>query len=167
MSRIGVTIGVAIVAGVLVAAASHGWLGGGRQPDKTADTEQRGPHGGRLLVAEDFALEVMVSGEGVSPKFRVYALTLDQKPIQPSAVQLRAVLDRSIGGSVERITFVPEANYLKSTSLIAEPHSFIVRMTVTYRGLSHYFTYDHIESGGHVTQGPADGPRTSPTPGKK
>ena len=145
MTRIRVIVGAAILAGVLISAAVHGWLGDWGRRDKADVTEARGPHGGRLLVAEDLAVEVMISGERASAKFRMYAFTLDQRPIPPSEVQLRATLERS-DGSTERITFVPEADFLTSSSVIAEPHSFIVRMTVTYRGLSHSFRYEQLET---------------------
>lgn len=146
MARRRVMIGIAVVAGALVAVAIQGWLAGGRRPNKIGETEPRGPHGGRLLVAEDLALEVIVAWEGVSPQLRMYPITFDARPIPPSEVQLTATLERS-NGSTGRITFVAEADFLKSTSLIAEPNSFIVRMTVTYRGLSHSFRYEHSEGG--------------------
>lgn len=145
MTRLRVIVGAAILAGALLSAAIHGWLGdrGGR--DKTDATESRGPHGGRLLVAEDLALEVVTSGERRSAQFRMYPFTLDRRPIPPTEVQLRATLERS-GSLTERITFVPEGDFFKSTSVIAEPHWFIVRMTVTYRGLSHSFRYEQLET---------------------
>jgi cobalt-zinc-cadmium efflux system membrane fusion protein len=49
------------------------------------------------------------------------------------------------GGRIDRIGFEPQADYLRSTSTIEEPHSFEVRITATEGGRTHTFAYESLE----------------------
>ena len=53
-----------------------------------ADTYERGPHGGRMLIDGPFAVELAIFEQGVPPEFRVWT-TLSGQPIAPQDVQLR------------------------------------------------------------------------------
>ena len=49
---------------------------------------ERGPHNGRLLEQDNFAVEVTIFEAGVPPEFRVY-LYEDDKPLPPTAASVR------------------------------------------------------------------------------
>jgi membrane fusion protein, heavy metal efflux system len=103
----------------------------------------RGPHRGRLLSKDDFALEITIYETGVPPQFRVYAYQ-DDKPLPPKQVQLEITLHR-FGGRIERIQFKPEADYLLGSAVIEEPHSFDVSVDAGFDGKTFPFTYSQVE----------------------
>ncbi|MSO49522.1 MAG: efflux RND transporter periplasmic adaptor subunit [Acidobacteria bacterium] len=138
---------VGIVAGVLVTLAvqSFSGSGGATPPDEHEEAEApRGPHGGRLLTGEGLRLEVTIYEEGVEPQFRVFPTTADGAPLAPHDVRLNAALER-LGGSVDRIEFRPEGDYLLGTSTVEEPHSFTVMFTATYQGRTSALSYEQVE----------------------
>ncbi len=102
-----------------------------------------GPRGGRLLEDGSFALEVTMFETGIPPEFRVYPMR-DGKPINPAEVQLTMELSR-LGGAVDSIAFVPQADFLRSTTSIDEPHSFAVRAVARLGSASHTWSYDSLE----------------------
>ncbi|MCK9396985.1 MAG: efflux RND transporter periplasmic adaptor subunit [Methylobacter sp.] len=108
-----------------------------------SETFPRGPHRGRLLSKDDFALEVTIYETGVPPRFRVYAYRND-KPLSPERVQLDITLHR-FGGRTERIRFKPEAGYLLGEAVIEEPHSFDVNINAGFDGKTYPFTYSQVE----------------------
>ena len=103
----------------------------------------RGPHRGRLLSNDGFALEVTIYETGVPPQFRVYAYQ-DDKPLPPGQVQLEITLHR-FGGRIERIQFKPEADYLLGNAVIQEPHSFDVSIDAGFDGKTFPFSYSQVE----------------------
>ncbi len=130
-------------------------------PDETAHAgghEQAGEHGGaeegarggRLLEDGDFTLEVTMFETGIPPEFRVYPMR-DGKPINPAEVQLTMELSR-LGGAVDSIAFVPQADFLRSTTSITEPHSFAVKAQARNGNETHGWSYDSLE--GRVTIAP-------------
>ena len=93
----------------------------------------RGPHGARLLAEADLQVEITIYETGVPPHFRIYPYDGAGKPIPPGEVQLAIELQR-LGGRVDRIAFVPEADYLRGTAAIEEPHSFDVTVKASRKG---------------------------------
>src|SRR5690554_5612378 len=55
-----------------------------------------GPHGGRLLEKDDFALEITIYEQGVPPEMRVYAYEKNQ-PVAPQQINLTVTLTRLDG----------------------------------------------------------------------
>jgi cobalt-zinc-cadmium efflux system membrane fusion protein len=104
----------------------------------------RGPHGARLLTADGLQLEVTIYETGVDPHFRVYPYDGTGKPLTPSEVTLRVELHR-LGGRVDRIAFVPEADYLLGQGVVEEPHSFDVKLAAQRGGRSFDWSYSQIE----------------------
>ena len=104
----------------------------------------RGPHGARLLEGDDLQLEVTIYETGVEPHFRIYPLDRDGKPIKPGEVTLRVELHR-LGGRVDRIAFVPEADYLRGEATVEEPHSFDVKVSAGRGGRTREWAYSQIE----------------------
>jgi membrane fusion protein, heavy metal efflux system len=104
----------------------------------------RGPHNGRLLSSEGLQVEVTIYETGVPPHFRVYAFDKDNKAVAPAEVTLQIELHR-LGGRVDRIAFQPEADYLRGTAVVEEPHSFDVKVRATRAGKTHDWSYSQIE----------------------
>ncbi len=115
--------------------------------EHAAETEEashaKGPQGGRLLTQDDLQVEVTIHERGVPPQFRVYAYARGT-PLPPAEVQLTIDLQR-LGGKSELIRFQPESDYLRGDQVIAEPHSFDVRVNARYREKSYQWAYSQIE----------------------
>ncbi len=112
------------------------------QADHEAEPE-RGPHQGRMLREDDFALELTIFETGVPPEFRIWAFEDDQ-PVAPEEVDLRIQLTR-LGGVVDDIGFRAEGDYLRGDTVIYEPHSFVVTITADYEGNTYRWEYDNFE----------------------
>ena len=112
-----------------------------------ADAFERGPHNGRLLRDGPLALEVTVYETGVPPEFRLYGYR-DGKPLPPSALQ-PAIEIRRLDGQTNRFTFRAKGDALVASNTVVEPHSFDVKVTATYEGKTHAWTYAAYE--GRVT----------------
>jgi membrane fusion protein, heavy metal efflux system len=104
----------------------------------------RGPHGARLLSDGDLQVEMTIYETGVPPQFRIYPLDAGGKPIPPREVTLQVELHR-LGGRVDRISFTPEADYLRGNETVEEPHSFDVKVAASRNGRQHAWAYSQIE----------------------
>jgi len=104
----------------------------------------RGPHGARLLSADGLRLEVTIYETGVEPHFRVYPYDGEGVPLAPSEVTLTIELHR-LGGRIDRLPFVPEADYLLGQGVVEEPHSFDVKVMAQRSGRSFDWSYAQIE----------------------
>jgi len=113
---------------------------GGEHDAQASDA--KGPHGGRLLVDGDFAIEIAIFERGV-PEFRAYPYDSDQ-PAPLSDIRLAIDLHR-FGGRVDHIEFVPRNDYLVGDKTVEEPHSFDVVVTARYRGGEHRWQYASYE----------------------
>ena len=103
----------------------------------------RGPHGGRLLGDEDFALEITIYETGVPPEFRVYPFE-NGRPVDPTEVALSIGLHR-FGGRVDEIGFRKRETYLVGDREVEEPHSFVVDLKATRAGEDHRWRYESWE----------------------
>lgn len=110
--------------------------------------EAKGPHGGRLLVQDDFSLEVSIYETGLPPEFRVYVYK-DSRPIVPDEVTLDIELKR-LGDKLDRIRFTPQQDYLRGDTVIYEPHSFEVTVNAAHQGKSYSWHYDSLEGRTHI-----------------
>ena len=118
--------------------------GHGHGHEVSADQEyERGPHRGRMLRDDDFALEITIFEDGADPEFRVYAYRSD-KPVAPADVDLGIELHR-LGGRVDRFEFAPQQDYLRGDGVVVEPHSFDVRVRAVADGREHAWSYDSYE----------------------
>lgn len=104
----------------------------------------RGPHGARLLAGDDFQLEVTIYETGVEPHFRIYPFDRESRPIPPGDVTLQVELHR-LGGRIDRMGFVPEADYLRGEGVVEEPHSFEVKVRAERHGRAQEWTYAQVE----------------------
>ena len=103
----------------------------------------RGPHGGRLLVDGEFAIELSIFETGLPPVFRVWA-TKASLPIAPSKVELHITLTR-FGERKDEINFAAQEDFLLGDSVIYEPHSFVVSIDARHGGVNHRWQYDNFE----------------------
>ncbi len=108
-----------------------------------AEQAPRGPNGGRLLIQDDFMLEISIYETGLPPEFRVYAYYGNQ-PVTPGKVSLDIELNR-LGNKTDHIQFTPMGTYLRGDSVVYEPHSFDVNVKATYEGKSYSWHYDNFE----------------------
>ncbi len=104
----------------------------------------RGPHGARLLSDGALRLEMTIYETGVPPHFRIYPYQGSGAPVSPREVDLAVELHR-VGGRVDRMTFTPEADYLRGNGVVEEPHSFDVKVTARRAGRQHAWSYAQIE----------------------
>ncbi|HLF10944.1 MAG TPA: efflux RND transporter periplasmic adaptor subunit [Gammaproteobacteria bacterium] len=132
---------------LLLLVAQTLWLGGcGTDPGAGStreDTADRGPHGGRLLVDEDFVVELAIFESGVPPEFRAW-ITAGDRPLDPRQITLTVELGR-LGGEIDRIAFAPAGDYLRGDQEVHEPHSFDVRVSANSSGRQHTWAYESYE----------------------
>lgn len=107
---------------------------------------ERGPHKGRMLRKNGFALELTIFEDGVQPQFRVFAYQND-KPVDPAKVRLTVELKR-LTGAVNHFNFTPQNNFLAGDAAVAEPHSFDVTVAAVYGGENYGWSFPSYE--GHT-----------------
>jgi cobalt-zinc-cadmium efflux system membrane fusion protein len=112
---------------------------GGEHTDEAAT----GPNGGRLLEQEGFTLELAIYESGVPPEFHAWA-SRNGEPLSPAEVGLTVDLAR-LDGSIDRIDFAPQAEFLRGNQFVAEPHSFDVTVTARHAGRVYEFSYESHE----------------------
>ena len=111
--------------------------------ERAAEEAARGPNGGRLLTDGEFTLELAIFESGVEPEFHAWA-TEGGQALRPSDVTLVVELAR-LGGKVDRIDFAPQAEFLRGTRTVEEPHSFDVTVIARHDGEQHRFEYASYE----------------------
>ena len=103
----------------------------------------KGPHGGRLLTLDAFAVEITIFEKGVPPEFHVYPYR-NGEPIPLDQVTLRIELAR-LDGQVDKFKFEPQADYLRGEGVVTEPHSFDVTVIATHQGKTYQWQYENYE----------------------
>ena len=104
---------------------------------------EKGPHRGRLLKQDDFAIELTIFETGVPPEFRVWAF-YENEPLDPQQVSLEVTLTR-LGDVKDNIRFEPQGDFLRGDTQIYEPHSFAVKVNATYDDRKYQWQYDNFE----------------------
>lgn len=104
---------------------------------------ERGPHGGRLLRAGDFALEVRIFEAGIPPEYHLYGYEND-RPLKPTDFDATVTLKR-LGGRIDRFAFKPTGDFLRGDGVVHEPHSFDVEVIATHKGREYKWAYDSYE----------------------
>ena len=110
----------------------------------------KGPHGGKLFKEGSYAIEVTIFEQDQLPQFRLYTY-LNGKPLaaKDSVIQLKV---SRLGRQPQLFKFMPENDYLTSTTIVEEPHSFKVAIEANHAGNAHGFGYDQIEARVTLTQ---------------
>jgi cobalt-zinc-cadmium efflux system membrane fusion protein len=116
----------------------------GHADDHSDDHDQvpTGPHGGRLLRTEDFALELLIYERGVPPEFRGYAYH-DDEPLAAEAFSMRVALERLEG--TRDVEFVPAGDHQRGQGVVREPHSFDVTVRATFSGRDFQWHFESHE----------------------
>ena len=117
--------------------------GCGRSDEHVHDENERGPHNGRLLEQDGFALELAIYETGIPPEYRVWFYEDDQ-PLPAAAATVEVELQR-LGGKRDHFTFRPEGEYLRGSGVVAEPHSFDVTVRAQREGKSFEWQFDSYE----------------------
>lgn len=103
----------------------------------------RGPHGGRMLVADDgFALEWTLYEPGIPPQSRVFP-THQGRPLDPATVGLEVELERFDRRDTLRYRKVDD--FLMGDREVEEPHSFVVHLRAKHDQHEHTFTFESFE----------------------
>lgn len=123
--------------------------GHGRGHDEHHDEPEKGPHGGRLLEQDGFAIEITIFESGVPPEFRLYAYR-NGEAIAPQQVKAGVLLER-LGGEKNTFGFTPEADYLVGDGEVSEPHSFAVTVSANYGGKDYRWHYDAPEGRSQIS----------------
>ncbi len=114
--------------------------------DYHSDEKEKGPQGGKLLIAEnneDFTVEFKVDENNGKPLFNLYAYD-NGELISPKEVNYTVSLNR-LDGEVNNFNFMPKDTYAVSDAIVAEPHSFDVKVTVSYEGKTYNWAFDSYE----------------------
>jgi membrane fusion protein, heavy metal efflux system len=117
--------------------------GCGRSDEHAHDEDQRGPHNGRLLEQEGFAVELAIYEAGIPPEYRVWFYE-DDKPLPADAATVEVELQR-LGGKRDRFTFRPQGDYLRGSGVVEEPHSFDVTVRAQREGKAFEWQFDSYE----------------------
>jgi cobalt-zinc-cadmium efflux system membrane fusion protein len=115
---------------------------------------EKGPHRGRMLRDDEFAIELAIFETGVPPEFRIWVTDKGQ-PVSPDKVELNIKLTR-LGGIVDDIKFTKQGDLLRGDMVIYEPHSFVVTITAKHQGKTHRWEYDNFEGRTTIEQAVAD-----------
>lgn len=109
-----------------------------------ATAPKKGPHGGRLFAAGDYSLELTIFETGVAPQFRIYTYR-DGKSIDPAQSKVVVTVER-LGRKPQAFVFAKEADYLKGSGVVEEPHSFSVSIAAENVGKTHQFKFEQVEA---------------------
>jgi len=110
---------------------------------QAAEEEQKGPRGGKLLMDGDISAEITVFETGVPPEMRVFVYRSGEL-IAASQSQLKMELHR-IDGQVDRLSFLPEGDYLRGQQTVIEPHSYDVKVELSLNGKTYRWAYESHE----------------------
>lgn len=119
------------------------WLPAKFTANETTVPEKHGPHNGRLFENKDFAVELVLTEEGTTPKLKAY-VSSQGEPISPSKVNLIVELKR-LEGDIDTINFLPQKDALVSKQEIQEPHSFDVTLKAIYENQHFRWNYSSYE----------------------
>lgn len=115
-----------------------------------ASENSRGPHGGKLLHDEGFAVEIKIYEDGTPPHFRAY-LYRDGEPAAATSASVTVELLR-FGRSKERFDLRPAGGYLTDDKIVEEPHSFAVKVTASGESKVHSWEYESHEGRTHLDE---------------
>ena len=104
---------------------------------------ERGPNNGRMLIEDDFAIELAIFETGVPPEFRAW-VTDQGSPVSPRDIDLVVTLTR-LGDVRDVIRFIPMGDALRGDTVIYEPHSFYVAVDASYQNKNYSWQYESLE----------------------
>lgn len=121
-----------------------------KKSEAEKQTEDRGPHGGRIFSKDELNLEVVLYERNIPHRFRVYATDAGGNNIPLDQIKLHIDLQRL--ERLDHIQFRPSGNYLMGDKTVVEPHSFVVKINATWRGQSYRWEYSQIEARAEISE---------------
>jgi cobalt-zinc-cadmium efflux system membrane fusion protein len=120
-----------------------------QEPQHAQDHDDAtGPHGGKLLFKDGFALEITIAEHGTPPEYRIWP-SHNNVPLEPSLVGLKIVLER-LGNRRDEIGFAPAQGFLRGDAVVSEPHSFVVNVEASFASESYSWRYESFEGRTHI-----------------
>ncbi|MEO1895124.1 MAG: HlyD family efflux transporter periplasmic adaptor subunit [Methylococcales bacterium] len=133
---------------LLLTTCSLGWATVESTTPAGTIAPEKGPHQGKLLTHNDFAIELVIYEHGIPPEFRAW-ITEKGQPLKPAEVSLDITLTR-LDGTQNEISFTAQQDFLRGNNLIYEPHSFVVSIRAQYHGTYHHWQYNSFEGRTHI-----------------
>lgn len=121
----------------------HGHGHAHEEGDEGKEEPSRGPNGGRLFKEKEFSLELKIFEDGVPPQFRVFMYD-DGRAINPSEAKVAVELKR-FARAHEIFEFKAEGDYLTSSKIVEEPHSFDVSISAEWNGQKYSWQFSSHE----------------------
>lgn len=117
----------------------------GHGHDHGAEEEEapKGPNGGRLHEQGDLAVELKIEEDGIPPRYVAW-VTRNGEPVDPADASVEVQLER-LGGQTDTHRLAPEDGRLVASSVVGEPHSFVVTLRAKVGGETAEWTYDSFE----------------------
>lgn len=131
----------------LIVAAVALWMFWRTRKDNLAATmQEQAPHGGKLINTGHGLLEVSIYEDGVPPHFRLYRYDAQMQPLPIAAKEHLEVAILRPDNSRETFSLHAADGYLASTTPIAEPHEFMLHLSLGHQDHQHHFTLQFSEA---------------------
>ena len=131
----------------LIVAAVALWMFWRTRKDNLAATmQEQAPHGGKLINTGHGLLEVSIYEDGVPPHFRLYRYDAQMQPLPIAAEEHLEVAILRPDNSRETFSLQTADGYLASTPPIAEPHEFMLHLSLGHQDHQHHFTLQFSEA---------------------
>lgn len=131
----------------LIVAAVALWMFWRTRKDNLAATmQEQAPHGGKLINTGHGLLEVSIYEDGVPPHFRLYRYDAQMQPLPIAAEEHLEVAILRPDNSRETFSLQAADGYLASTTPIAEPHEFMLHLSLGHQDHQHHFTLQFSEA---------------------
>lgn len=131
----------------LIVAAVALWMFWRTRKDNLAATmQEQAPHGGKLINTGHGLLEVSIYEDGVPPHFRLYRYDAQMQPLPIAAEEHLEVAILRPDNSRETFSLQAADGYLASTPPIAEPHEFMLHLSLGHQDHQHHFTLQFSEA---------------------
>ena len=131
----------------LIVAAVALWMFWRTRKDNLAATmQEHAPHGGKLINTGHGLLEVSIYEDGVAPHVRLYRYDAQMQPLPVAAEEHLEVTILRPDNSRETFSLHAADGYLASTTPIAEPHEFMLHLSLGHQDHQHRFTLQFSEA---------------------
>lgn len=110
----------------------------------------KGPNGGQRFTQGDFGLELLLTEEGGTPRYKAWVYDKDRPaPLEGNEVTLS--LQRP-NGDAQEIALIPRGGVLTSDQAVPEPHVFEATVAVRTPAGPHRFTFSEMEGKVEMTE---------------
>lgn len=144
-SRPGIAPGLALAALLMLGGCAKPATGpDAHDAPHAGQATERGPEGGRLFTGEGMRLELVIAEDGIPPEFRAFLYDDHGRRQAHADARLSVILER-FAGRRDSLAFRSEPEFLRSTGMVDEPHSFDARIALDWRGRRETWTYEQRE----------------------